>query len=202
MGVMIDLVGSTILAALVSLAGLRLNNNIANGTNSYRGDVLVQEDLVSIVQSLEFDFRKMGYNVDDPTTVIVRADSDHIAFLTDLEDNGVVDTVEWYAGRKITSSPNPNDRLLVRRTASPTGDTSLVASAPGVTKFGLRYLKQDGNPTSLKSQIWIIETTIRVESPWKVQDPMVLDQGYSEWGYSAAFWRQTRLAGRNLKRHG
>lgn len=202
MNIALDLVGSAIIAAMVLAMGLGLNVNIINGNDAYRADVVVQEGLVSIVQAVEYDFRKMGYNVEDPTSVILRADSDHVAFLTDLEDNGVIDTIEWYVSRLITSSPNPNDRLLVRRSAVPGAVASVAGSAPGVTKFGLRYLNQEGQPTAIKSQIWIIETTIRVESPWKVQGGLVLNENYSNWSYSAAFWRQTRLAGRNLKRHG
>jgi len=202
MAVALDMIGSTILASLVILMGLELNSNLVNGSDSYRADVVVQESLVSIVQAFEYDLRKMGYNVADPTTVVLRADSDYISFLTDLEDNGVIDTVDWYIGRFITSSPNPNDRILFRRTGMPGMGSSLVGSAPGVTLFGLRYLDQNGVPTTLTSKIWIIETSLRVESPWKVQDAGVLNQKYSNWSYSAAFWRQTRLAGRNLKRHG
>ncbi len=202
MGIVLDLVGSAMFATLVLLMGLELNVNVSNGNHTYRADVVVQEGLVSIVQAVEYDFRKMGYNVADPTTVVIRADSDHIAFLSDLDDNGQIDTVDWYIGRYITASPNPNDRILFRRVGRPGGDVSLVGSAPGVTKFGLRYLNQDGNPAVMNSQVWIIETTIRVESPWKVQDATIMNEKYSQWGYSAAFWRQTRLAGRNLRRHG
>ncbi len=35
-----------------------------------------------------------------------------------------------------------------------------------------------------------------------VQNRTVNEQDYGLWTYSAAFWRQTRLASRNLKRHG
>lgn len=201
MAAMLDLVGSFILAGFVMLMGLRLNANVANSNNSYKADVIVQESLVSLVQSIEFDFRKMGYGVADPTTVILRADSTHITFLSDVDNNGIVDTVEWYLGGSITSTPNPNDKALYRRVGQPSG-SNLVGSLPGVTKFTMKYLNQDGQSTTLLGQIWIVETTLRVESPWKVQDREVLDQGYGLWGYSAAFWRQTRLASRNLRRHG
>ena len=201
MAAMLDLVGSFILAGFVMLMGLRLNANVANSNDSYRADVIVQESLVSLVQAIEFDFRKMGYGVADPTTVILRADSTHITFLSDVDNNGIVDTVEWYLGGSITSTPNPNDKALYRRVGQPSG-SNLVGSLPGVTKFTMKYLNQDGQSTTLLGQIWIVETTLRVESPWKVQDREVLDQGYGLWGYSAAFWRQTRLASRNLRRHG
>jgi len=50
--------------------------------------------------------------------------------------------------------------------------------------------------------IYIIETTLQVESPYRVQDQVITDQSYEDMGYATAFWRQTRLASRNIKRHG
>lgn len=203
MAVVLDLVGSFMIAGFVLMMGLRLNANVANSNQSYKADVIVQESLVSLVQSVEFDFRKMGYGVQDPTTVIRRADTTHIRFLSDVNNDGVVDTVEWYLGGPIVFTPNPNDKILYRKVSSPTpGVSTLVGSLPGVTKFWMRYLNQEGEPAEVLSQIWIVETTMRVESPWKVQDREVVDQSYGLWGYSAAFWRQTRLASRNLRRHG
>ena len=203
MAAILDLVGSFMIAGFVLMMGLRLNANVANSNDSYKADVVVQESLVSLVQSVEFDFRKMGYGVQDPTTVLRQADSTHIKFLSDVNNDGIVDTVDWYLGGPIVSTPNPNDRVLFRKVSSPTaGVSTLVGSLPGVTKFFMKYLDQDGQPVEVISQIWIVETTMRVESPWKVQDREVVDQSYGLWGYSAAFWRQTRLASRNLRRHG
>lgn len=203
MAVMLDLIGSVILAGFVMLMGLRMNANMSDSNTSFKTDVIVQESLVSLVQSVEYDFRKMGYAVDDPTQVILRADSTYISFRGDIDDNGVIDTVDWYLGSYITSTSNPNDRILYRKIVPPpVSGSSVTGSVPGVTKFSLKYLKQDGIPTAMLSQIWIVETTLRVESPWTVYDRAVMDQSYKQWGYSAAFWRQTRLASRNLKRHG
>jgi len=202
MAIVIDLIGSMILAGFVTLLGLRLNANISNSAQSYKADVIVQENLVSLVQSIEYDFRKMGYRVQDPTQVILRADSDHITFRGDINDNGVIDTVEWYLGGYVTSTPNPRDRILYRRLRPVASGTGLIGSLPGVTVFGLKYLNHEAMPPSTLGQIWIVETTLRVESPWKVQDRAVDAQDYGLWTYSAAFWRQTRLASRNLKRHG
>lgn len=203
MAAILDIVGSFLIAGFVLMMGLRLNANVANSNQSYKADVIVQESLVSLVQSVEFDFRKMGYGVEDPTTVLRLADSTHIVFLSDVDNDEVVDTVAWYLGGPVTSTPNPNDKILYRRVVYPkTGVTSLVGGLPGVTRFSLKYLNQEGAPAQFLSQIWIVETTMRVESPWKVQDREVLEQSYGLWGYSAAFWRQTRLASRNLRRHG
>jgi hypothetical protein len=77
-----------------------------------------------------------------------------------------------------------------------------VGAALGVTNFGLKYLNQDGGQPVSIGAIYIIEVTLQVESPYKVQDQIITDQSYEEMGYAVAFWRQTRLASRNIKRHG
>jgi hypothetical protein len=200
--VIFDMVGSVVIAGLVIMMALRMNMNVANSNGSYKADVMVQESLVSLVQAIEYDFRKMGYGVDDPTTVVRRADTSHISFLGDLDNDGQVDTVDWYLGKTITSTANPNDKMLYRRVGTTTNGVSLIGSLPGVVQFGMKYLDQFGVAAMFPGQIWIVETTLRVESPYKVQDREVLDQSYGLWGYSAAFWRQTRLASRNLRRHG
>lgn len=203
MSAIFDIIGSIVLAGFVILLGLRMNSTVTNSNDSYNADVVVQENLVSLVQSLENDFRRMGYHVLDPTQVILIADSTHIRFVADMYDNGNLDTVDWQLGGPLTFSPNPNDSILKRTIRpAPPGSSGVMTSVPGVTTFSLRYLNQDGQPAVSLGQIWIIETSLRVESPWKVQDREVLDQTYNLWGYSAAFWRQTRLASRNLKRHG
>ncbi len=203
MAVILDIVGSVVVAGFVLLMGLRMNSTMVNSRDSFNADVTVQQNMVALVQAIEYDFRKMGYKVTDPTEVILLADTSHIRFAGDMNDDGVIDTVDWQLGPELTSSPNPNDRLLYR-TVSPSATMggAAVVSVPGITEFKLRYLNQEGLPAVTLGQIWLVETTLRLESPWKVQDRTVLDQSYENWGYSAAFWRQTRLASRNLKRHG
>lgn len=203
MAVILDLIGSVVLAGFVILMGLRVNANLNNSNGSYKADVIVQENLVSLVESIEYDFRKMGYRVTDPTKVILQADSTHIRFRGDIDDNGIIDTVEWYLGGLVTSTPNPSDRILHRRIyPTSTGGVSSVGALPGVTVFHLKYLNHESQPPATLGHIWTVETTLRVESPWRVQSRTVDEQDYDQWTYSAAFWRQTRLASRNLKRHG
>jgi hypothetical protein len=51
----------------------------------------------------------------------------------------------------------------------------------------------------VKSEIWVVETSLKVTSPYKVADVV---QGNERMVDVEGFWRQTRLASRNLKRHG
>jgi len=198
MTVFLDLIGSVVIASFVILLGLRLNQGITGSSNASKANLNVQESMVDIVRTIEYDFRKIGYNLKDPKTAIAVADSDHIRYRADIDRDGVIDSVDWFLGPKLTSFANPNVRVLYRQV---NGGTP-VGAALGVTDFKLKYLNQDGGVPISLNQIWIIETTLKVESPYKVQDQIITDQSYENMGYAAAFWRQTRLASRNIKRHG
>jgi len=198
MSIVLDLIGSIVIASFVILMGLRLNQSISGNADASKANLNVQESLVDIVRTIEYDFRKIGYNVPDPQNSIVVNDSNRIVFRADMNRDGVIDTVEWYVTNPIGGFPNPNIRKLYRRV----NGSPEVGAALGVTQFKLKYLNQDGGLAAFKSQIWIIEMTLKVESPYKVQDAVIVDQTYQEMGYAAAFWRQTRLASRNIKRHG
>ncbi|HET6273400.1 MAG TPA: hypothetical protein VFG32_10495 [Bacteroidota bacterium] len=207
MSVILDLIWSTLIAAFVILLGLRLNASIAGSADASKASLNVQESLVDIVQTIEYDFRKIAYRIADPSAAIIVADSSRLTFLSDIDNNGTIDTVSWYAGPKLTSMANPNIRGLFR---SVSGEGAVAAPGLGVTEFHLKYLDQDGVeisssyplPIADLRRIWIIETTMMIESPYKVQDQLNPEMSYADMGYAAAFWRQTRLASRNIRRHG
>jgi hypothetical protein len=198
MSIVLDLIGSVVIASFVILIGLRLNQTISGTADAAKADVNVQESMVDIVRSIEYDFRKIGYNVPETSAAILDTGSSYIKFQADIDRDGTIDIVEWYTGPVLTSFPNPRTRVLYRRVNYGTP----VGAALGVTNFRLKYMDQDGNPPISFKSIWIIETTLQVESPYRVQDQVNPDLSYEEMGYSVAFWRQTRLASRNLKRHG
>jgi hypothetical protein len=198
MSVMLDLIGSVIIAAFVILMGLRLNQTISGTADASTASLNVQESMVDIVRTIEFDFRKIGYGVPETMTALVDTGSSYIKFRADIDNDGVLDVVEWYTGPAITTLPNPKIRVLYRRV---NGGTP-IGAALGVTDFRMKFLDQDGSPATSLGSIYIIETTLQVESPYKVQDQINPDQSYEEMGYAVAFWRQTRLASRNIKRHG
>ncbi|MCK5571857.1 MAG: hypothetical protein KAJ12_03820 [Bacteroidetes bacterium] len=198
MSVILDLIGSIVIAGFVILIGLQLNQTIAGNADASTANLNVQEAMVDIVQSIEYDFRKMGYGVPEGVSALIDTGATRISFRADIDNDGTVDVVEWFTGPVITGLPNPNIRVLYRRV----NGGKAVGAALGVTDFRLRYLNQDGGPPVSITAIYIIEVTLQVESPYKVQDQIITDQSYEDMGYAVAFWRQTRLASRNIKRHG
>jgi hypothetical protein len=200
MSILLDILGSMILSGYVLLMGLHLNDTILGNATASMTTLNVQESMGELVRNLEYDFRKIGYHVVDPKMCIALADTSHIRFYADMDRDGSVDSVEWWVSEPLTYLPNPSVRVLYRKVNQ---EEACGAGGLGVTQFTLRYYNVNGQEIpplspSLYSQIWIIEISLRVESPYQVQSTVNTDN--SE--YVAAYWRQTRLASRNIKRHG
>lgn len=191
----IDILGSTIVGGMLFLILLQINDSSVKNTYNYGGELIVQQSLVEVVQLLEHDFRKIGFcknweNIPDPSKAIIAADSTSITFLTDVDSDEIVDTLSYYLGSadSLTATPNPNDRLLYRVVNSQIpGGANL-----GVTRFRLKYFNTLGEelafPVSVPGAIYTMQIDIKVESTVAYDNE-----------YSTVFWRQIRLAARNLR---
>lgn len=192
---LLDIIGSTIIGAMLLMILFRMNDAAVENTYVYGGELLVQQNLVEVVTLLEYDFRKIGYCADwqkipDPSQAILAADSNDITFLTDFDSDGNVDTLRYFTGptSQLSSTANPRDRMLYRveNNESPKGANL------GVTQFSMIYFDAIGNvinfPITVPSEIYTMQINITVENT----------EAYDE-NYSSAFWRQIRLAARNLR---
>jgi hypothetical protein len=197
--VLLDIIGSVIIGGMLLLILFRLSDSATENAFNYTGELTSQQNLSTVVQILEHDFRKIGYCADwqkipDPTKSILEADSNKIKFISDLlpdgHPDGNIDTVTYYLGpaSELASTPNPNDRLLYRViNGISDGGVNL-----GVTEFKLIYFDALGDtipfPIAVPGAITSMEINIAVENT----------SGYDN-KYSSVFWRQIRLAARNLK---
>ncbi|MFA3784060.1 hypothetical protein ABRY23_13450 [Melioribacteraceae bacterium 4301-Me] len=192
---LIDILGSTIIGGMLLLILLRINDSAVENTYTYGGELIVQQNLVDLVELLEYDFRKIGYCKDwqaipDPSKAILFADSNSISFLTDVNSDGIPDTLHYYTGptSELSSTPNPRDRILYRVVNSETPNGSNL----GVTQFKIRYFNSLGNelttPVAVPGEINTMQIDVKVEN-------------YAAYDneYSTIFWRQIRMAARNLR---
>lgn len=193
---LLDIVGSVIVGGLILLILFRLNSSATSNLYNENSELTVQQAMVSQVQVIESDFRKIGYckiwtKIPDPTKAILLADSTKIKFLTDVGNDGNVDSLYYYFGpaSELTSTPNPNDRLLYRVVNTETAKSSNI----GITNFKLTYYdaldkKITPLPVAQTGQIHKIQIDIQVENSESVDSV-----------YTTAFWRQVKLAARNLQ---
>ena len=190
-----DLIGSVVIGGVLLITLIKINDSATRNTYGFTGELVVQENLVTSVEVLEYDFRKIGY-CEDPFAIpntkraILYADSTDITYLTDVDFDGIPDTMRYYLGppSELSGTPNPNDRMLYQEINGNRAGVNL-----GITLFKLKYFGALGEELSLPRSfpptgIFSMQIDIRIENT----------SAYDE-EYRYAFWRQIRLASRNLE---
>lgn len=206
---LIDILGAMIIGALMLLTIKAFNGNVNENTSKYHSDLIVQQNLVSIINLIEYDFSRLGYcedpsKIPNPQDMILYADSTSIEFCTDLavsssdfRGDGILDTLRYELGVDINQTPNPNDKLLYRFIPGYSKDASNL----GITHFTIKYFDNFGNvlPHPINTQI-IASMQIDI----KVEDCYGYDTDNSEKThndkFASAMWRQIRLATKNISR--
>jgi len=199
---LIDVLGSMLIGGVLLLIILRLNESNTQNVYVNAGELIVEQNMLETVRILEYDFKKIGYcvkwsNLPDPSKAIIYADRHAIKFLTDIQNpptypsgDGIVDTLSYYTGptSELTGTPNPRDMRLYRVLNHETPKTSNL----GITQFDIKYFNALGDslsfPITVPSEIYTMQISITVENT----------QAYNE-KYSTIFWRQLRLAARNIR---
>lgn len=192
--VILDILGSVLIAGVLMLSIFRLQNSSTEDLYRGTGNLTAQTNLATIVQILETDFRRIGYCADwqkipIPTESILSADSISIRYLTDTNNDGIIDTMHYYFDptTDISETPNPRDRYLYRVI---NGESPVNVNL-GVTQFEMEFYNSLGTklnfPIADPREIYSMQIDISVE------DVAAYDQKYQ-----TIFWRQIRMAARNL----
>lgn len=192
----IDIIGAMVIGGIMLLTLFRVNDNVVQNFFYYNADFILQRDLVDIILIVEGDLRRIGYcsdpdNLIPPNRTILHADSNAITFVTDLSMDGSLDTVEYRIGTSsdLSGTPNPRDVPLYRII----NNTNQLRSMTGViTEFNLVYFDALGVelpfPIVSPGEIATMQLSIKIENAAAINQ-----------NYSNAYWRQVRLASKNLK---
>ena len=185
-----------IVGGLILLILFRLNTTATANLYNNNSEANVQMSMISVAEVLESDLRKIGYckdwtKIPDPTKSILLADTSSIKFLTDVNNDGNVDTLYYYIGptSELSNTPNPRDRLLYRVVNGSAPKSSNV----GITRFKLTYYDSFGNeitkmPVTPTGKIQKIQIDLQVENTEAIDS-----------AYTVSYWRQIKLSARNLQ---
>ena len=190
-----DIMGSIIIGGILMLITWRLSDAATEKTYNNSGELSLQQNLTTIAQILETDFRKVGFCADynkfpDPSKAIVYGDESRITFLADLDFDTNMDSIRYYLGptSELTVTPNPRDRLLYRVV----NNEPAITSNLGVTQFRLVFFDALGDtltpPITTPGIISSLEINLAVENV-----------AAYDTAYTGAFWRQIRLVARNIR---
>ncbi len=184
----IDVVGSFITGAIIILILANLNIYISSSTANNLYTNVVQQNLITTAEVLQYDFYKIGYHAN--SNRIIKADSNSIKFYADINNSGKNDIIYYYLGSTagLSGTKNPNDRVLYKSINNAAGKPE-----GNVTNFKLTYYDSLGNQlsysklqsASIRNNIRTINIYLKVESP----DPI-------DGVYQAAEWER-RIFPRN-----
>ena len=193
MSAMIDIIGATILAGMVMLIifGVTANLNQTLYTSTFT--LNVQTSAVALAREIEYDFTKMGYNIDKTTTVVILiADSTRIRFKADILNAGIIDTIGYWTGSLLPLTRNPRDMVFTRQQKSPLINSSINANL-GVTNFSLTYYDSLGTKISTpvvsdsdRRRIKSIKVKLYIESP----EPVSKSYDQSDTSYIGVNWEK------------
>ncbi|MBK7104602.1 MAG: hypothetical protein IPH62_04900 [Ignavibacteriae bacterium] len=216
---LLDIIGSTMIGGTILLILFRMNDSAVENHYLNSGELIVQTNLISVVELLEYDLRKIGYcqNWEDapvPSEALLEATDTSISFLTDVSTtvnqfgDGNIDTLRYWVGSPndvdVRKTPNPKDRMLYRQV---NGEAPLYSNM-GVTQLKIVYFDALGYeiPVSelivsaaAKQPLGVItmQIDITVENTAAYGD-MEDEENEVYSKDKSAFWRQIRLAAPSL----
>lgn len=197
----IDILGSMVIGGFLLLLLLRIDDSAVQNVYNNSEELILQQNLVVTADILERDFRRIGYcknyNLLPKTNDIILATDSSISFLTDVYDEGKVDTLHYYLGpvSELASTPNPRDRYLYRVV----NNDNPVEANLGVTGFRLVYF--DRYDDSLQTPISDLSLIGSMEINLAVENVVAYGENPTDTAnYSKAFWRQIKLAAMNLQK--
>lgn len=178
MVVMLDILGSMIIGGMVLLAVITLNTDMTDSSERMTHDLVVQENMMELAREVEYDFYKIGYR-DSTGSPITAADSTSITFRGDIDDDGSLDSVRYYLGPvgELSSTPNPNDRMLYRVFNAETPRSSNM----GVVGCRFTYYDASDSVTTVLANIRGIRIALDVESPYPYSDTTFATYAGQHW---------------------
>ena len=190
-----DIMGSIIIGGILMMITWRLSDAATEKTYNNSGELSLQQNLTTVAQILETDFRNVGFCADynkfpDPSKAIVYGDESSITFLADVDLDTNMDSIRYYLGptSELTVTPNPRDRLLYRVV----NNEPAITSNLGVTQFRLVFFDALGDtltpPITTPGIISSLEINLAVENV-----------AAYDTAYTGAFWSQIRLVARNIR---
>ncbi|MDH3268831.1 MAG: hypothetical protein OEM46_08255 [Ignavibacteria bacterium] len=172
MNILLDLMGSSLIAGIIFLLIFKLN--LYSSTANYYSDneLRLQQNVKTLAEVINYDLRKIGYKYD--STAIVTAQPTRIQFYADLEapgtsGHGVTDFVEYYLGdsTEATGTVNQRDKVLYRIV----NHTDTIGGPTlGLVDLKFSYLDAHGLTTAFLDSIKYVKAEFWVEPYEYVSD--------------------------------
>ncbi len=195
---MMDIILSIIFGGMFFICMMNAGDVAYENRQEAHSTMIVQEQLTSVIQLLEGEFRNAGCGLPPAKPTVIKADTSAITFIGDLDGVSTTpDTISYILGNTaaLASTANELDRPLFRQVNH--GPVMMVGV---LTVLQFRYFSVSGAeipppvPVDRLPEIKTIEVSAETQSPGGVQT-----QG-GKTIFPASMWQQTRLSSRNSGR--
>lgn len=160
----LDIIGSFIIAGALILGFARFNANKQAAQLEATNSVMNQDAMSSFTGVMMSDLRKCGYGCAGEAFLTIQAQ--RLVFLSDIDNNGSIDTVKYWFATPATSTPNPADSLLYRQVNNgPAHGASL-----GLVALRFQYYDAGNNATTSQVAVKSVGVTARVQSMFAVNN--------------------------------
>jgi len=198
---MLDIIGSFIVAGMLLLMGLRLNAQANETSAVYHDNLMLQQNMTTLVSLMGQDFRRIGYcrdwrKIPDPSRSIRIAEPGRLRFWTDVDNDGALDSITYYLGppSELADTPSPRDCYFYRQVNTQTPQRINF----GVTHFILRYYNalNDSIPFPITDprKVFFMEVSIALETAFPYKQEYTNDPSAYQ-----TIWKQIRLVTKNLR---
>ncbi|MFY0696934.1 MAG: hypothetical protein JXR11_03700 [Balneola sp.] len=195
----INILTSFIIAGILLLMLAYMNLGVSNNSTELVVSQSKQSQKIDIQSVISNDFPKMGFAFNSVIdSLIVEADSTKITFKSNLDNSvdGSIERITWeLTTEDVTSTTNPNDKILRRTVDSDVTDILL-----GVTAFSLKYYDSYGSTTPLSTPLSSsdIDNIRQIEVAVEIQSSELISATYGgNSNYITTIWTK-RFTPRNL----
>jgi len=179
-----DVVLSFAIGGLVLLSALRMDSSLKTQTFHSSYELNTLENMSTLKEVIQYDFRKIGHGLDDPWSAITLADTSHIIFSYDQNPSSTFDSIRVeYVLNPTSHTSNPDDKILQRIV----NGQSFAGASLGVTEFTLTYYNKHG--TMLPRPV-VADSISRIRTiglELVVQSGESIEQEYKETRFQALF---------------
>lgn len=176
------LLTSFIVAGILIVSIITMNNSVSNNSSELTLTQFTRERMATVSKMMANDIQKIGYNRSGKTETMLKIGNGHkIKFHSNIDnsDDGTVEEVIWeLTDQEVTSTSNPNDRILKRTILYEDGSTDETPITLGVTEFRIAYYDDYGIPLSdslstpvdsdMLDEVRQFYIKIKLESPEKI----------------------------------
>ena len=147
MSTLLDILQSMFIGGMILLMVMSFNFRMSVVSEDVMSNNLSQSNAISISKTLEHDFYKIGYG-SSSNEKITLAEFEQIKFISDIDLNGVVDTILYFISDStaLEVTENPHDKNLLRKV-----NNEKEKTIGRITDFEISYFDSMGNSIDIST---------------------------------------------------